>query len=155
MLLMTSSCKDEDEALFTIEQKIKSLEALEKLKEMITYQHGNPEVINDYSLLPQAKSQIEVKAEKAGYVAELNALDIGLAAMLLGSGRERKEDEIDLGVGIKLSKKVGDYVNKGDTLFTLYSNGKNEDKAKEKALNAYKIVSSKVNPKPLIIDIIR
>ncbi|HEY8444589.1 MAG TPA: pyrimidine-nucleoside phosphorylase [Bacilli bacterium] len=155
MLLMTGVSHTQEEALSLIKQKIQNHEALEKLKEMIIYQKGNPNVIDDYSLLPLAKKEIPVKATKSGYVKELDALKIGLSAMLLGSGRENKDDIIDLGVGIKLNKKVGDYVNQGEELLVLYSNGKNEDEAYTKALSAYEIVEKPVTPKPLIIDIIK
>lgn len=155
MLLMTGLCNNEKEAHDLIYKKINNLEALEKFKEMIIYQKGNPEVINDYSLMPLAERKVSVKAEKEGYIARLDAMEIGLSAMLLGSGRENKDDIIDFGVGIELKKKIGDYVKIGDELLVLYSNGKNEKQASQKALNGYHIVDHKVEPKPLIIDIIR
>ena len=74
---------------------------------MITYQHGNPQVIDDYSLFPQAQNIIKVRSLKDGYVSEINALKVGEAAMILGAGRQTINDTIDLGVGIQVIAKVG------------------------------------------------
>ena len=87
---------------------------------MIVYQHGNPNVIDDYSLFPQAKNKVPVLSAKAGYIKSLDALEIGLSAMLLGAGRESKDDVIDLAVGVELVKKVGDKVNNNDVIAYLY-----------------------------------
>jgi pyrimidine-nucleoside phosphorylase len=122
---------------------------------MIIYQHGDPRVIDDYSLFPQAKNKIPVISEVEGYVQRLNALEIGVGAMMLGAGRENKNDIIDLAVGIEVIKKVGDYVNKGDVLAYLYSNGKNEQQVYQKVLNGYKIVKEKVEKSKLILEVIK
>ena len=92
LLIETGISSNKEEALQLIKQKIESKEALNKLKEMIVYQHGNPNVIDDYSLFPQAKNKVPVLSEKAGYIKSLDALEIGLSAMLLGAGRESKDD---------------------------------------------------------------
>ena len=155
MLIETKICGSKEESYELINQKVNSGEALEKLRQMIKYQHGNPDVINDYSLLPQAKNIIDVKATKSGYIEKLNALEIGVGAMLLGAGRSSKEDVVDLAVGVEVLKKVGDKINEGDTLARLYSNGKNEDVVYEKVLNSYKIVDWEIKKGDLILDIIR
>ena len=122
---------------------------------MIIYQHGNPNVIDDYTLLPTAIKKIPVLAKEEGYVKELNALEIGIGAMLLGAGRENKEASIDFGVGVEVIKKVGDMVNINEPLAYLYSNGKDEDKAYEKVLNSYEIVKEKVEKNPIILEVIK
>lgn len=155
MLLETKVCENKNEALALINQKINNGEALEKLKQMIIYQNGNPNVINDYSLLPQAKNIIKVKAKADGYVKSLNALEIGISAMLLGAGRSSKDDIVDLSVGVEVMKKVGDQVYNGDTLAVLYSNGKNEDIVYDKVYKSYEIVKEKIEKRKLIFDIIR
>ena len=155
MLIETKICGSKEESYELINQKVNSGEALEKLRQMIKYQHGNPDVINDYSLLPQAENIIDVKATKSGYIEKLNALEIGVGAMLLGAGRSSKEDVVDLAVGVEVLKKVGDKINEGDTLARLYSNGKNEDVVYEKVLNSYKIVDWEIKKGDLILDIIR
>lgn len=101
-------------------------EVLQKLAQMIEAQGGNPEVINDLSLLPQARWKKEITSWKDGYVKIKDAQNLGLAAMLLGAGRETKESTIDLAVGLKLHQKTGAQVKKGQPLVTLYYN--DEDK---------------------------
>ncbi|PAK71104.1 thymidine phosphorylase, partial [Lentilactobacillus parakefiri] len=72
--------------------------------------------------LPRARYQIHFQAQKDGMITEMIANEIGVASMMLGAGRQTKEDVIDLGVGIVLNKKVGDRVTKGDSILTIHSN---------------------------------
>ena len=81
------------------------------------------------SLLPTAKYQIEVPALSSGYVTKMEADDIGVAAMLLGAGRATKDDEIDLAVGIVLTKKIGDAVQEGEPLAIIHSNTENVEQS--------------------------
>ena len=122
---------------------------------MIIYQHGDARVIEDYSLFPQAKNKIAVVSNEDGYVKNLDALEIGLSAMLLGAGRENKNDNIDLAVGIEVCKKVGDEFKKGETLAYLYSNGKNEKEAYDKVFNAYEFSKDFVNEAQIIYGVVR
>ncbi|ALS00127.1 thymidine phosphorylase [Enterococcus silesiacus] len=101
---------------------IKDGSALVKFKQFIKNQGGNPEWVDDPKLLPQANFEIEVVSDSDGFVSEIVADNIGVAAMKLGAGRETKEDEIDLAVGLILRKKVGDPVKKGDSLVTIFAN---------------------------------
>ncbi|SJZ62041.1 pyrimidine-nucleoside phosphorylase [Selenihalanaerobacter shriftii] len=128
---------------------------LDKLKEMISAQGGNSEVVDDLSLLPEAETKVEVKAKESGYITEIVAEEVGLSAMMLGAGRETKEDEIDLGVGIVLANKVGDKVARGDRLASLHVNGQsNLEAAKEKLLRAYTIGSDAPEERPLVYEVI-
>ena len=135
-----------EEARELLKEKLHNGEALEKFKEFIAAQHGNPEVVNDYSLMPQAKDKKEVYAEESGYVAEIDADAIGVAAMSLGAGRANKESEIDLAAGLMLHKKVGEKVAKGDLLVTLYANDKDFSEAESLVHQAYKFSSTSVEP---------
>ena len=155
LLMMTKFVSSEKEALDLIEEKLKSGEALDKLRDMIEYQHGDVRVVDDYSLLPSAKKQIKVLSKKTGYVSKLEALGIGISAMLLGAGRESKDDNVDLAVGVEVLKKVGDYVQEGEALAILYSNGKKEEEAIQKVLESYHIVDEVVNKKDIIYKIVR
>lgn len=155
LLLITKICGNKEDALKLINEKITSKEALNKFKEMIIYQHGNPNVVDDYTLFPQASNKIPVISEKSGYVSKLNALEIGLSAMLLGAGRENKNDIIDLSVGVELVKKVGSKVEKGEPLAYLYSNGKNEIQAYNKVLNSYNIIEKEVETSNIILEVIK
>ena len=155
LLVETKVTKTKEEALQLVKSKIESGEALDKLKQMISYQHGNPNVIDDYTLFPQALNKVPVKAPQEGFIKKLNALEIGISAMMLGAGRENKDDIIDLAVGVELVKKVGDQVKEGDTLAYLHSNGKNEKQAYDRVLSSYEIVTEKVEKTDIIIEVIK
>lgn len=107
-----------------LDEIILSGKALNKFKEIIEAQGGNSDVINDYSLLPQAKYKIEVTSTQSGYVTETNAMKIALACKELGAGRTIKTDKIDYSVGIYLNKKIGEPVANGDTIATIYASDK-------------------------------
>lgn len=154
MLLMTDYAKTKEEASKLVHEVIVSGKALGKLREMIVHQGGDPKVIDDYQIFPTAKKIIEVQSQKAGYIKKVHALTIGNAAMVLGAGRARKEDEIDMAVGIKVLRKVGDYVNVGDVLATVHANDKNVEEAIQEVNNAFDIVSEKVEKNKIILDII-
>ena len=155
--LLTESgfIKDASKASELVREKLENGEALEKFRQMIYYQGGDPKVIDDYSLLPIAKEKIEIKAKRDGYVSRVEALKVGVAAMLLGAGRENKDEDVDPGVGIQVIKNVGDKVNKGDVLAYAYTNGKKTQEAIDMVLDAYSIVNEKVDYKPVILGIIK
>lgn len=155
LLVETKIVKTKDEALKLAICKIENGEALEKFKQMIDYQGGDSRVIDDYTLFPQAKNRIEVLATKSGYIKDLDALEIGVGAMLLGAGRENKQDVIDFAVGVELKKKVGDFVKTGEPLAILYSNEKNEEQAYSKVFNAFHVSKDFVEKKKLILGVIR
>jgi pyrimidine-nucleoside phosphorylase len=95
--------------------------ALELLGRVVSAQGGDSRVIDDPALLlPQAPQRVEYMAEESGYLGRLDALAVGTAAMRLGAGRERKEDTIDPSVGIRLHHKIGDQVEEGNPLLTLF-----------------------------------
>lgn len=127
MVVLAKKADTLDEARAKLEEVMKNGKALEKFKDFLKNQGGDSSIVDDPSKLPQAAYQIDVPAKEAGVVSEIVADEIGVAAMLLGAGRATKEDEIDLAVGIMLRKKVGDKVEKGEPLVTLYANRENVD----------------------------
>jgi pyrimidine-nucleoside phosphorylase len=132
-------------------QAIADGSALEKFKEMIVAQGGNPAVVDDPTLMPQAKYRIPVPAATSGYVQRLEALSVGLAAKLLGAGRAHKGDPIDLAVGIHLVKKEGDAVTAGEPLAILLANDETKAVAAAEALHeAYTIGATAPTPQPLV-----
>ena len=153
-LMVSKIAKNKEEAYSLINRKIHNGEALNKLRDMIIYQHGNPDVINDYNLFGNANEVVNVYAKKAGYVKKIHTLAIGTAAMILGAGRNKMDDVIDPVVGIKAFKKVGDYVKDGDVLGVIYSNGKNTEEAITRFENSFEIVNEKVEKSSIILDII-
>ena len=109
-----------------LEEKIKSGEGLKTFGDMIEAQGGDRRVVEDTSLLPKAPTRIDLKADRAGYVTRMITSDIGNAAKLLGAGRERKTDVLDLSVGIVMKKRVGEAVKRGDVLATLHVGPKSD-----------------------------
>lgn len=154
LLVMTKLVDNMDQGRQMIQEKLYNGEALEKLRKMIAYQKGDVRVIDDYSIFPQAKTIIEVKANTSQYIKRIAALEVGVSAMLLGAGRESKDDSIDMAVGIELCKKVGDFVNQGDVIAKIYSNGKNEEEAKDRLLNAFEWQDEVVKVYPPILDVV-
>ncbi len=138
-----------------IEEVINNGSALERLAEFITESGGNGNLINDYSLLPQSKSIMEVFSLKEGYVSKIKAEEIGKAAMIIGAGRATKEDIIDHAVGIKILKKVGDKVSKGEKIAEIYYNdNKNIENSQNMILDAYIIQNDIIGKQKAILEII-
>jgi len=100
---------------------IESGAALEKLAELVAAQDGQARDVYDTARLPVAPVQVEVPAEAAGYLRHIEAEKVGLISMHLGGGRVTKESAIDLSVGVVLHKKVGDYVEAGESLGTIHA----------------------------------
>lgn len=121
MVVLAKKAETLDEAREKLIEVMKNGKALEKFKEFLENQGGDGSIVDQPEKLPQAPYQIDVPAKESGVVAEIVADEIGVAAMILGAGRATKEDEIDLSVGIMLNKKVGDRVEKGDSLVTLHA----------------------------------
>lgn len=121
MVVLAKKADTLDEAREKLIEVMKNGKALEKFKEFLENQGGDSSIVDQPEKLPQAPYKIEVPAKESGIVAEIVADEIGVAAMILGAGRATKEDDIDLSVGIMLNKKVGDRVEKGDSLVTLHA----------------------------------
>lgn len=122
MVLLGEKAKTFDEAKQMLEKTIADGSALDRFKAMIKAQGGDERVIEDYTIMPQAKYKIELPAKEAGVVAKITADEIGIASMLLGGGRQKASDKLDYAVGIELHKKIGDAVQAGESLMTIYAN---------------------------------
>ena len=157
ILLISNIADTIDSARTMVEDAIKSGKGLEKLKQMIKYQHGDDNVVDNYDLLPHAEEEINLEylGTDTVYVAEIDALKIGEAAMILGAGRATKEDVIDHAVGIKVHKKIGDKLSYGDVIATIYSNGKNTTEAMNMIFEAYVLDTEAVNPRDIILKVVR
>ena len=135
--------------------KIGGIEPDTKIRELAVLQGGDPSVIDNPELFEIAPLTYEVKANKEGYVYDLNAEKVGIASLLTGAGRHTKDDELDYGAGIILKKKMGDYVKEGDVLATLYSSDKDRfEKAEEQLQEAYDIQNEKPEKSFIIHEII-
>ena len=143
MLVMAKICQNRDDAKNRLLEQIANGKAIEKLKELVTMQGGDPAPIDDDRLFKRAANQIELLSEKDGYVATLDARLTGQASMMLGAGRITKESPIDLTAGILIHAKVGDWVAKGSSLATLYTSDDMLllDSARQRLQEAYVIKS--------------
>ena len=155
MLVLAKAADDFEDGVQKIREAINSGSALEKLRVFIENQGGDKRIVDDYSLLPQANNIVEVKSPKSGYISKIEAEEVGMSAMILGAGRETKEDTLDMAAGIVLEKKVGDYVNEGDILAYIHYNKEDKfESARERFINSYEIVEEKVNPRKLIYGVV-
>ena len=127
MVVLAERANTLEEARQLLNEAIENGSALDKFKTFLENQGGDASVVNLPELLPTAEYQIDYKAKSSGVVSELIANEIGVASMMLGAGRQTKDDDIDLSVGIVLNKKVGDKVNVGESLLTIHSNRENVD----------------------------
>ncbi|EHP0703345.1 pyrimidine-nucleoside phosphorylase [Staphylococcus pseudintermedius] len=132
MVVLAQKAKDLDEARGMLQEVIDNGKALEKFKTFLSNQGGDASVVDDPSKLPTAQYQFELPAKRSGVVSEMIANEIGIASMMLGAGRQTKEDVIDLAVGLVLNKKVGDRVEEGESLLTIYANSEDVEQVKQK-----------------------
>lgn len=130
--------------------------AINKLREMISAQGGNANVVDDYSLFKQPKYTAEIFSECDGYIEHTDAEKIGIASVILGAGREKKGDPIDPSAGIVLKKKTGDYVKKGEPLAVFYTDDEGKiEGAKQEFLDAFTFGNERTQPQKLIYKIIK
>ncbi|MBS4761111.1 pyrimidine-nucleoside phosphorylase [Carnobacteriaceae bacterium zg-ZUI252] len=153
MVYLAKKATSIDEAKALLKENIANGKALDVLRTFIAAQGGDARVVDDYSLLPQAKYDIPVFASQAGVVQNIVADDIGVAAMLLGAGRATKEDTIDLAVGLSVLKKVGDTVSVDEPIVMIHSNRQDVSDAIAKIQQAYTIGETADVP-VLIYDVV-
>ncbi len=151
MLYLGGKAKNSEEGKELIQKAINNGSGLEKFKEIVKAQGGNPSFVNDFSKLPQAQFKFSVEAPDSGYIKNMQTEEIGKLAAFLGAGRTKKGDKIDLAVGIMFPKKVGDYIEKGETIATILANDKEKsEQAAKELLKLLEFSNSKVEQLPLI-----
>lgn len=155
MLMQAKKVNSMEEGIKLISSKIESKEALDKLAQLVKAQKGDESYIYHPEKFEKAKYIANIMANKAGYIKEINALEIGNTAMKLGAGRATEDDIIDPTAGIVLNKKVGDYVSKDETLCTIYTNKKEFNEYLDEIINAFKLSDEKVEVGPVIYEIIQ
>ena len=156
MLTLGGVTYDEKQGKDLAEEALVSGKSLSKFRDLVIAQGGDVSYVDNPSKFDKARLVEDVISNRSGYLQEINARQVGMTATLLGGGREHKNDPIDHAVGIILKHKVGDYINKGDILFTLYSNDEGKlASAEEQMHKAFKWSVEPVNPLPLYYGIIR
>lgn len=137
MLEQAGIYKNREDARKDLEKILKNGKAFEKFREFVIAQGGDVSYIDEPSKFEVSKNIIKIYSPRSGYVKKINALEIGIASMHLGAGRETLDDVIDMTAGIVLNKKIGDYVNKNELLCTLYTNKDSYDEIIEEVKNAF------------------
>ncbi|MFT9495582.1 pyrimidine-nucleoside phosphorylase [Anaerosolibacter sp.] len=155
MVLLAKEAADIGAAREKVMMKLQSGEALNKFKEFVEAQGGDSMVISDTKLLPYAAYKMDVAAPENGYIQSIQTDNMGVAALVLGAGRENKDSQIDLSAGILMQKKIGDYILKGEAYATLYTNKKDMiEKAKDIIVNAITLTNEPVDKPKLIKAIV-
>ena len=151
MVLGAGKAGSVEEAGELLKQTIENGSALDKFAQFIQAQGGNRDMVYHTELFPKAGLTQEVTASENGYVTYIHTEEVGMTSLILGGGRETKDSSIDLTVGIKINKKLGDPVRKGETLATLYANdSKKLQEARLRLMQAYEI-SNEIKQRPDII----
>ena len=141
-----------EEAYRVIDEVISSGKALLKFREFVKAQGGDDSFVDDPTVLKQALYKKDIISDRDGYLSYCDATKVGLVSCMLGAGRVTKEDSIDSSAGIIINKKLGDHVESGEILATLYTDKQDVlEKAEEDFLSAYRISDNKVEKRPVII----
>jgi pyrimidine-nucleoside phosphorylase len=155
MLVIGEKAKTLKEGRNMITSALQEGRGLKKFRELVENQGGDPSYVDDPLRLKLAPVVAEITSPKTGYLAEINAQEIGEASVEMGAGRVKKEDAIDHSVGIIVHHKVGDKVTKGDALFTLHAkDSASMIHAQERVINACKFTSKPCEPLPLFYEVV-
>ncbi|MEK8127476.1 pyrimidine-nucleoside phosphorylase [Paenibacillus filicis] len=157
MVLLGGLAATYERALQQVTELLHSGAALAKFKQFIVAQEGDGAVADEPGRLPQAAYRVAVPAPQDGYIAAIDAESLGVTAMMLGAGRATKEDQIDLAVGLKLTKRVGDRVRAGEPLAELYTNridAEETDRIKERTVSAFGFSEQFVEPLKLMYAVV-
>jgi len=146
-----------EECLAMAKESLESGKALEKFRQLVEYQGGNPEVVDrPTEILPLTDKTVDFIAPQNGYITAIDTEKIGIASNYLGAGRKTKEDTIDYRVGIEILKKLGDCVKKGEPIAKLYISDKSDVESALKLLSeSYKFSDQKPEHKPIILGIVK
>ncbi len=156
LLLLAGKAKTMKGARVRLELALQDGTAFAKFKQLVAAQGGDVHVLENLDLLPRAALVETVPAPRSGYLAEVHACEIGLAAVTLGAGREQKGDPIDHAVGVIIRHKVGDKIKKGEPLFVIHANDKAKlAAARERILAAHKFSARPERPLPLFYKVIK
>ncbi len=155
MVVYAGKASTPQEARKLLEESIANGSALATLKAFVSAQGGDSSYVDDTSKFEQASYKEEIKAPKEGYIHHVEAEEIGLAAMMLGGGRETKDSVIDLTVGFVVDKKIGDQVDEGDVIAVMYGNNRDKmEAAKERFVGAFTFAAEKSEPVAFIKGVI-
>ncbi|MGB7759333.1 MAG: thymidine phosphorylase [Bryobacteraceae bacterium] len=155
MIFLGKKAATLDEARLIAEKHLVDGSAYKKFKDVVAAQGGNPQALDNFVLLPNATGAREIASPRAGYVSLIDAEDIGIAANMIGAGRDKKEDSIDPAVGIILEVKAGEKVEAGSILCRLYYTKEDRvEEAAEKVEDAFHISAQRPEERELILEVV-
>jgi len=155
MIFLGKQAATLEEARVTAERHLVDGSAYKKFKDVVAAQGGNPQALDNFALLPNATGAREIASPRAGYVSLIDAEDIGIAANMIGAGRDKKEDAIDPAVGIILEVKAGEKVEAGSILCRLYYTKEDRvEEAAEKVEDAFHISAQRPEERELILEVV-
>ena len=155
MLILGEKASDESDARNKLEKAVSDKSALNRLAQFVKAQGGDEKYVYEPDRLKLAPIVTDITAPQDGYISHIDCDEIGICSLMLGGGRETKESEIDLSVGLLLDKKTGDMVKKGDKIATVYSSDENKTgPAIDRFLKAYHFSSEECAKQKLIKGII-
>lgn len=130
--------------------------ALELFRRLVESQEGDPRVVDDpQGVLPKARHRVALPSPRAGRVGFIGAEDVGVAALVLGAGRRRKEDTVDPAVGVEMAVRVGDDVAEGEPLAYLHHNDRGVDEARRRLQDAFRFDDGAEAPTTRILEVLR
>ena len=151
MFCLGERTKSVEEGRGLAAEMVSNGKALEKLRECVRLQGGDARVVDDTSLLPGARGQVNIKSASAGFVEDINCLNLGIALAMIGGGREKKEDRIDFGAGLEFHKRIGDAVQAGEPLVTVRYNADAQVQAAQKMIAESYVIGDKKPPARALI----
>ena len=156
MLLLGGKCATAEEGRVMLMQVVESGRAIAKFREWVRAQGGDDGVVEDPALMPQSRLVKDLTSPQDGYIQAINAMEVGLATVALGAGRQKKGEPIDHAVGVVLKKKVGERVEKGEPLLAIHANDEQRlAEARASLLAAYQWSDAPVEAPALVRRIIR
>lgn len=155
MVILSKKAKSVEEAKKLLRENLTNGKALNKLKELVEAQGGDSSIIDNEELMTKSKYQLSITSDREGYVSKICSEEVGLLAMELGAGRKTKDSIIDLSVGIVLKKKIGDKVEKGEELATIYCNNEKDGSSVLNKLKDVIVVSDVYEQYKLIYEVVK
>jgi len=151
MLQLGGKAKSVDEGIFKCKEAIASGKAYKKFLQLVKVQNGDVSFIENVEKYPKSKLEMKVEAANDGFISAIDSLEVGLTAIMLGAGRMKMDDVIDMKAGIMLKKKVGDEVKRRETLATMFTDNISiSESAKQRLQNSFTISSSQPKKEKLI-----
>jgi pyrimidine-nucleoside phosphorylase len=154
MLVLGGKATDREDATDQLKKAIASGDAVRVMEKMVEQQHGDPRVVADPTKLEIASSVVDVRAHRAGFVTEIDALTLGLAGVAMGAGRTRADQKVDPAVGIHIDKKPGDPVKSGEVVARLFLRPSSSSAAAlaERVASAFTYGDASPAKSPLVVD---